>query len=671
MTVSVPFAADPNQVLEAFRRIQEEARKTGRELKSLGDIDLPGLEDARKQLEDMQRGFGQLFAPAVRGGAAEALRSGARSGMYQPDIVSWMQNAQRQFPDPNELNRHIQAVLKQSGRIAGFDAPGAAGGGMGGYSGPGFGAALGGIMQGNMGGVIGGALGGLVPLPGAAAIGSIIGGKLQSSIGKYADLSQAEAFGMTDLRRNVGGIGDSFSDFRKIIRDAGDGLATYTETLRSAQTYAHLSGAAGGAAVAAGTGESLRMARVLGLDQGQTASIMGRASWLGMGGGNVREASKMIAEAMAGSNLGGRQADAAEAMLQFVERQNQATGVNGNVEAFRGMLLTMYGSGIPGLKTNAANIIGGYDAAIKGGGMAGDAGKNFMYNTLSPNGKLSPFEFDFALEGGFFGKVGGDKNGKGGKMIGPALIDAIMAKTGGDTFYASASMKGLFGNNQHIAQAFIPEYERWRNNPNRTDLGLHQKYDALMKDYGGGATNEADYLRQASAHLENAATKLMGDKMLSTMGNMNSAMAAMTEAINDAFGGKNVNKSPGWNRDIDASAKEINQANQDRIMRMGIPSGMSAVKRWGLIGGDPAFDAKVSSMAAQYGVRYSSTMGADKIQRYAVTSGGEANSLKFVSAVDKLIEGIHQQKNIEVTVKFDAQGRPISGQGRISHPSHR
>ena len=540
MTVAVPFSADPNAVIDAFRRIQEEARKTGRELKSLGDVDFPGLEGAKKQLQDMQTGFQQLFAPAVRGGAAESLRSGARAGMYEQDIVSWMQGAQRQFPDPAALNRHIQQVLTQSGRIAGMGPGGGqaaegGGGGWGGYSGPGAGAVVGGLMSGNIGGVAGGAIGGIFG-PLGAVIGAGIGSKLQGSIGKYAELSMQESYGMTDLRRSSGGIGDSFEEFSKKIRDAGGGLVTFTEGLQAAKAYAQLSGVVGGTAVAAGTNESVLLARRLGLDPSQAAGMLGRASWMGMNGGDVHAQARMLGEAMAGSGLGARQADAADAIMKFVEQQNQSTGGNGNVEAFRGLLLTLYGSGNPGIKTNAANIIGGYDAAIKGGGGAGDAGKNFMYRTLSPDGKMSPYEFDYALEGGFFGQIGG-KGGQGGKMIGPALIDAILARTGGDTFTTSASMKGLFNGNQHLAQAFMPEYMKWRADPNRTDLGLREAYDKSVKDFGKGGENDADKLRAASAHLENAATALMGDHVLSLFAKTDETLAKLAEAINKMTGG--------------------------------------------------------------------------------------------------------------------------------------
>ena len=116
--VSVGFAANPSQVLDAYRRIEEAARRANKELRSMHDIDFPGLEDAREELEAINRGFTQMFSKVVRGNQAEALRSGARGGLYERDFVSWMQNARRQFPDEAAFQRHVQGVLRQSGNLA-------------------------------------------------------------------------------------------------------------------------------------------------------------------------------------------------------------------------------------------------------------------------------------------------------------------------------------------------------------------------------------------------------------------------------------------------------------------------------------------------------------------------------------------------------------------------
>jgi hypothetical protein len=76
--VSIGFSDQPNQVLDAYRKIEEAAKRANKELRSMADVDFPGLEDARDELEAINRGSTQMFSKLVRGPQAEALRSGGR-----------------------------------------------------------------------------------------------------------------------------------------------------------------------------------------------------------------------------------------------------------------------------------------------------------------------------------------------------------------------------------------------------------------------------------------------------------------------------------------------------------------------------------------------------------------------------------------------------------------
>jgi hypothetical protein len=444
-------------------------------------------------------------------------------------------------------------------------------------------------------------------------------------------------------------VNEEFRDFRAHIRSAGAGLGfMHNEVLAYAQSYAAVSGAMGGRDVSMGTAESLRMSRVLGMNPGATTNLMGRASWLGMNGGNVTEQSRTLVEMMVGSNLGAKQGEAAEAMLKFVEKNNQAIGTNGDIEAFKGLFLSLVNSSAPGVRTNAAGIIGGFDDAIRSGGRAGDAGKNFMWNVLSRNGVNDPLEMDYALEEGFTGKVGG-------KMIGPALIDAIRGM-GGSNRMVTSRLKGLFGGSQHVAGQFLTEYDKWQKDPNRSDLGLQEKYESMMKDFGGGT--EADALRKASADLNNAAQELMGDRMLGVMEGLRSVLGDLAGFLNKHFPGGHD-----WKPNTGGASDSWGAGSSGS---WGGASGRGA-------GADPVFDSQVSSLAARYGIKYSAGMGADKKSHYTVTGGEGINAINFVAAVDKLIDKIGQQSNIEVNVQLDSQGRVVSksvGKGGIPKPSH-
>ncbi len=766
MTVSIPFSAEPNQILDAFRRIQEEARKTNRELKSLGDVDFPGLEDAKRQLQDMQRGFEQMFSKAIRTNAAGDLRSGSRNGVYDKDVVSWLSNVQKQFPDQKDLVRHLKSVIEQSARIGQHipapyspvsptsplpapapssplpnpsmplpgggkpawtlpnypvwggtlpgghvppigsgmrtfptwggtlpgggmpgmpypqlphipgQQPGVTPGGPGWYGGPGMGAALGGLMSGNIGGIAGGAMGGLAGGPIGAMVGATIGSKLQAAIGKYAEQSMQEAFGMSDLRRSVYGINEEFGDFRKNIRAAGDGLGvTYNETLAMSRAFAQLSSLTGSGGIASGTRAGIALSRQFGLDPSQGASMMGRMAFLGLGGGDPKKQAQMLAEAMAGSNLGARQSDAAEAMIRFAERSASMIGDGGNVAGYTGRLLALFNSSDKGVRANAAGILGGYDESVRAGGRAGDAGKNFFYNVMSRNGTADPFDIEMALEGGFSGKMGN------GKMIGPELLRHIRSRYSGMGSNAMASAtKGLFGGSASVAKKTI---ESLIANPNMSDSDAAKKVSALMADLR--KDEDGKDLRIASANLNNAAQKLLGDNMLPVMTKMSEVLGDLTNAINDWIG-----KKPG-----SAAAKEFSELDASRQQS-------SRFKQWGDFGGkqwmhrkvlptessmrsfmgnpgaeafpsgfvdemsrspgsrrvDSEFMQSVSDLAGKHKIKYMAPASErGSAQQIGITGGNQVDAEKFSKAVDKLANMVGFKVDVKVVV--DKNGNAI------------
>ena len=542
--VSIGINAQPNQAINALKQIMDEARRLGLEVKKISDMDmLPGLEDAKQQIRDINAGMQQMQSTAVRGNAASALRAGRQAGMHS-DVISWYQNVGRQFPDANAQQRHIDAVLSQAQSIAsmgggGVGVGGGGGitpGGMKGYAGPGMGAAVGGLMHGNIGGVVGGAAGGALGMMSAnpivgmvgVAVGSALGSKFDAAIGKYAEQSMHESFGMSDLRRSTYGINEEFVDFRKHIREAGKGLGvTHAETLALSQSFAHLSGVTGSGGIAAGTRAGIALSRQFGLDPNQGASMMGRASWLGLGGGDPKRQARLLAEAMAGSNLGARQSDAAEAMLRFAEKSAGVVGDKGNFAGYTAQLLQLFNSSDKGLRANAAGILGGYDDSIRAGGRAGDAGKNLIYNVMARNGVTDPFSAEMTLEGGFSGQIG-----KSGKMVGPEVIRQIMSQYGGMGNDAMASAtKGMFGGSATIALEVIKAMQA---KPGMGDAEAKAKVDALMADLK--KSDPGHDLRVASANLNNAVQELIGDKMMTVMTKMNTVLGDLTAAINSWIG---------------------------------------------------------------------------------------------------------------------------------------
>jgi hypothetical protein len=306
----------------------------------------------------------------------------------------------------------------------------------------------------------GGGFGGLIPM--AKSMLGLVGiGTGLAFAGKQVGGAGSEATGTSDLRRQIGAIDTDFERFRDIIRKSSDALGVgVEETIRLNREYAKLSGAMSGEAGAGGANAGIRLARMFGLDVGQGVGMMGRASWLQVGGSGTKEQARLLAEAMASSSLGGRQADAAEAMLRFAERSASVLGDAGNTQGFKGLFAALINSGHAGIRANAENILAGYDQSVRAGGRAGDAGKNFIYNTLSRNSVSDPFDVEYALEGGFTGSLGG------GKMIGPELIRAMRSRYGGgNRKMLLSAMKGMFGGSMHHAEGALEAFDKYKDNP--------------------------------------------------------------------------------------------------------------------------------------------------------------------------------------------------------------
>lgn len=711
--VSIGINAQPNQAVNAFKQIMDEARRLGLEIKKMSDLDmLPGLDAAKQHVRDINAGMQQMYSTAVRGNAAAALRSGRQAGLYS-DAISWHQNVGRQFPDQHAQQRHIDAVLSQAGNIAAMGGGSGGGGfggippgGMKGYAGPGMGAVIGGLMNGNIGGVVGGAAGGALgmmsanPIVGVigAAVGSAIGSKLDSAIGHYAQQSMQESFGMSDLRRNVFGVNESFSEFRTHIREAGKGLGvTHTETLALAQTFSRLSGVSGSGAISSGTRAGIMLSRQFGLDPSQGASMMGRMSFLGLGGGDPKKQAQMLAEAMAGSNLGARQSDAAEAMLRFAEKSAGMVGDGGNIAGYTGRLMALFNSSDKGIRANAAGILGGYDESIRAGGRAGDAGKNFIYNVMSRNGTSNPFDIEMALEGGFAGKMGN------GNMIGPELIKQLKSQYGGMGRSAMASAtKGLFGGSATVADKVIDLLEK---NPSMGDAEAAKKVDALMADLK--KSDPGNDLRVASANLNNAAQELIGDNMLPIMTQMKTVLGDLTDAINRWTGSDGTSETRKKMQESKANGDErgrlmdMNRERDNATTWSGKDGNAGLLEKWGHkkyatergmksaigdIGPDSAspgsgykdemshstwmrkFDTQaimdIDAMARKHHVTYKTIPSArGSGEELSITGGSQASAEKFAHAVESFGKMIGV--GVRINVKVDKNGNAV-----VPRPSH-
>lgn len=366
----------------------------------------------------------------------------------------------------------------------------------------------------------------MMPMARALKLGlGVLGvGTGMGAISRQIGAAEEESVGMTDLRRNVWGLNEAFAEFRDTVRKTGEGLGvTFNEALRYARTYASLSGAMSSAATYGGTREGLRMARLFGMDPSQGVGMLGRASWLGVGGASPKEQARLLADAMASSNLGGRQADAAEAMLRFAERNAGVLGDAGNVAGFRSLYTALVNSGHAGIRANAAGILGGYDEAVRAGGHAGDAGKNFIYNAMARHGVRDIFDIQYALEGGFTGTLAN------GHMIGPELIKALRQRYSSNNKMLLSAMSNLLGGSMHHAQGALEAFDTYREDPAALKAAI-AKLEADLKQGDTGTQ-----VRQASADLQNVLQDLLGTRLLPIASASKDFLATIAGGVNSAL----------------------------------------------------------------------------------------------------------------------------------------
>lgn len=496
--VSVGFSANPAQVVDAIKQVTAEAKRLGHELRSVQDLDLiPGLDNAKREILEVNASLGQMMSTAVRSNQANTLRAGVKSGLYKPDVISVFNGIGKQFGSDDAAQRNLEGIIRQSQRI------GSMGGGIsGGTAGGGGGFGLGGMMP---------MLKGMLPFLG---VGMGLGFAKQK-----LDGATDEAISMSDLRKSVNGTGQEFDRFRDIIREAGDGLGVLPmELAELTKRYAEQSGSRGGASTSIGTEYGLTLARGQGLDAGWGVQAMGRASWLGVGK-NEDESFRKLAEIMAGSNLGRRQTEAAEAILKFAERSNQFSADGGNLSGFMNKYLALINSKDPGIRNNAESIFSSLDESVRAGGNAGDAGRNLMWNAYSQHGVSSVFQMEALQKKGFTAQL------PDGKMAGEAIIEAIK-RLGGDQDMQNSRLGNFFGVSPDVIGKAIKQMETYRSDPD--------KIKAAIADIEREAKNAKDpgaKARETQAEIERQLADAM-EGLIEPLNDFKKAVIGFTKTVN-------------------------------------------------------------------------------------------------------------------------------------------
>ncbi len=339
---------------------------------------------------------------------------------------------------------------------------------------------------------------------------------------------------------------------------------------------------------------------------------------------------------------------------------------------FRDKYLALVTSGNTGLRNNAESILGGYDAAVRQGGLAGDAGRNLMYNALSEHGINDPIQMMRMQQRGFFGNLGED--GKG-PMIGDVIAKYIK-KQGGDQDMQGAKLAGFFGNDIDVAKEAFAVMDRYQHDPIKMkkaleDLAAEQERSDPGYKAAEAAANLERELTDAMKGLIRPITELKDgivdiakftNKLIELLPDYGRSKQLGVDVTNNLPGPLGMisgargikNAVDLWNKskETDGDADQAATPWKGQITEMG--------KK----GGDQGWDMQVDRYAVQYGVQYKTNPSSNsKVHNMDVTAGHERNIAQFALAVDQFSKA--SGKVINVRVQYDKNGNAI-----VPKPSH-
>lgn len=432
MAPRIPISADPSQAVSAFERITAAMRKAGQEGRALSELDLshPELKDFADDIKRLQANF-EALRSLGRAGVGGVAREVAR-GRYR-DVFDWYRRHGEQFRgDEAEQARHFRTVggyvtygtrwspppPDEKKETTGFPIPG---------------------------------MSVLKPLLTLAGLGGIL-----SMAGEAVREGQDEAVQADTLKRILADTSTDFATFRDLLRDASEGLQlTHTETLRLAQSFAKASGLSDNITrIAHEAMDAAGFSRAFGLDPGQTSQLFGQARWLKTGDGlTAKELGVVFADAIAAGGMWSKADEVLSAIVNWVQTSERVIVDSPNIHAYASMQAAMNASGRPGLQGQAgAALIGQMDQAIRQGGGAGEAGRNFLWRALAEGGQLDPFRMEYLLEGGLFGSRK-RAFGAGSATTNAELIFAALRKQYANPFVRASAASNLLNISMRQAMA--------------------------------------------------------------------------------------------------------------------------------------------------------------------------------------------------------------------------
>lgn len=257
------------------------------------------------------------------------------------------------------------------------------------------GAAAGGVMGGAAGMVKGGLIG--IGLAAAMKLGQM--GTEGYSMARDRDL------GLDTLKRQMGDLGVSFDELKRMSEAASDGLGVNAQEFAQLEQQ-QLTASSGfyrhPVDVADATRASVGFAHAYGMDPSQAVAAFGS-----MQRGGFRDPHQLAADIAEAIEHAGNKALPAEVLqaLQQVTTTSARLALSiPNIGAAGSAYASMLQNGGPGMTPSTAlGIISQSNSAVSNMGAAGEAGQNFTYQALQAQGSLSPIEAMALSAGGMFG----------------------------------------------------------------------------------------------------------------------------------------------------------------------------------------------------------------------------------------------------------------------------
>jgi hypothetical protein len=345
----------------------------------------------------------------------------------------------------------------------------------------------------------GGAAGGAAGLlkGGLAAVGVVAAMKLGQMGAEGYSMAKDRDLSLDTLKRQLGDLGISFEELRRMSDAASDGLgvnAAEFVKLEQQQSTASSGLDRNELSLADSTRRSVGFARAFGMDPSQTAGMLGgmeRQTPISLESqGSGRQLVAMLAEAIEHAKGAALPAEVMQALQQITATTSRLSLSLPNIGAAGSAYASMLQDKAPGMTPSVAlGLISQANSAVSGMGAAGEAGQNFTYQALQGTGsRLNPIEAMALSAGGLFGTrntVFGDGSELGKYMHENGMDDELLRlRRGGD---------GDTTNFRAIKTKLNHDFTDplWRVNAAQRYFGVQspQQAAALLrmddKDYGG------------------------------------------------------------------------------------------------------------------------------------------------------------------------------------------